>query len=115
MCISHSNGIDVFQSGGGATCTAKVAEEEKTMLACGMQVHRLGEVALVRKTHTFSLNLLPLTGVMWLCGDNHSFCSLPCSNYDKEYYTWRFYILIDSSPNPEDHPYGAKDLHTLQS
>ena len=115
MCMSHSKGIDVFQSGGGATCTAKGVEEEKMMLACGMQVHRLGEVALVSKTHIFSLNLLPLSRRVCLCGDNHSICSLPCSNYDKEYHKWRFYILTDSSPNPKDHPYGAKDPCALPS
>lgn len=56
MCMSHSNGINVFQSGGGATCTTEVAEEEEMSLACGMQVHRTGEVALVSKIHIFRLN-----------------------------------------------------------
>ena len=51
MCVSNSNGINVFQSGGGAPCITKtkVAKEEK-MLACGVEVHRPGEVVLVSKT-----------------------------------------------------------------
>ena len=54
--MSHSNGIDIFQSGGGATCTAKVVEEEEMSLACGTQVHRAGEVVLMSKIHIFRLN-----------------------------------------------------------
>ena len=43
MCMSHSNGIDFCQSGGGeAACTTKAVEEEEMSLACGMQVHRVG-------------------------------------------------------------------------
>ena len=87
MCVPLSNGINVFQSGGGTLCIAeaKVVKEEE-MLACGTTVHRPGEVALVSKTYIFSLNLLPLSGVVWLYGDNHSICPLPCSKYDQEYY-----------------------------
>ena len=53
MCMSHSNGIDAFQSGGGATLSAKVTKRKKTMVAGGMKVHWLREVALVSKTHIF--------------------------------------------------------------
>ena len=49
MCMSHSNGIDVFQPGGeGATLTAQVAE---TKVASGMQIHWPREVEVVSKTH----------------------------------------------------------------
>ena len=65
MCMSHSNGIDVFfQSGEGATLATKVAK--KTMVASGVKVHWPREVALVSKTHICSLNLLPLSGEVWL-------------------------------------------------
>ena len=53
-----------FQSGGGAILTTKVAK--KTMVASGTKVHQPREVALVSKTHIFSLNLLPLSGEVWL-------------------------------------------------
>ena len=69
----------------------------------------VGEVVVVSKTHIFSLNLLPLSGAVWLYGDNHSVCPLLCSNYDKEYYKWHLYVPTDSSPDPEKHPYGAED------
>ena len=55
MCESHGNGIDIFQSGEGGTCTAK-AEEGEMALASGTKVHRAGEVALVSKIHIFRLN-----------------------------------------------------------
>ena len=48
MCMFHSNGIDVFQSAGGAALTTKVA---KTKVAGGTKVRWLREVALVSKTH----------------------------------------------------------------
>ena len=112
--MSHSNGINVFQSGGGTPGIAKVAKEEE-MLACGAKVHGLGEAVLVIKTHIFSLNLLPLSGAVWLYGDNHSVCPLPCSNYDKEYHKWHLYVLTDSSLGPEEHPYGARDPWALLS
>ena len=53
-----------FQSGGGgAPVTAKVANKK---VAGGAQVQQLREVALVSKTHICSLNLLPLSGEVWL-------------------------------------------------
>ena len=54
-----------FQSGGGATLATKAAKK-KTMVASGMKVHQPREVALVSKTHIFSLNLLHLSGEVWL-------------------------------------------------
>ena len=65
MCMSHSNGNDVFQSGGGATLATKAAKK-KTMVAGGPKIHQPREVVLVSKTHIFSLNLLPLNGEVWL-------------------------------------------------
>ena len=115
MCVCHSNGISVFfQSGGGTSCTAEteVAKEEK-VLAWGTKIHRPGEVVLVSKTHVFSLNLLPLSGAVWLYGGNHSICPLPCSNYDKKYYKRCFHIPTHSCPDLEEHPYGAKDPWAL--
>ena len=53
MCMYYSNGIDVFQSGGGGTLSAKVAKRKKTMVTGGMEVHQPREVALVSKTHIF--------------------------------------------------------------
>ena len=50
MCMSHSNGINVFQSKGGVTLAAKVAE---TKVASGMEVHQPREVVLVSNTHIF--------------------------------------------------------------
>ena len=82
-------------------------------MACGAEVHRQREVVLVSKTHIFSLNLLPLSGAVWLYGGNHSICPLPCSNYDKKYYKQHFHIPTNSSPDPEEHPYGAEDPWTL--
>ena len=35
MCVSCSNGIIVFQSGGGTPENIEVAEEKKETLACG--------------------------------------------------------------------------------
>ena len=72
-----------------------MAKEE--MLACGMEVHRLGEVELVSKTHIFSLNLLPLIGAVWLYGDNQSICPLPCSNYDRECYKQCLYMFLPTA------------------
>ena len=34
MCVSHSNGINIFQSGGGTQGGTEAAKEEE-MLACG--------------------------------------------------------------------------------
>ena len=62
MCMSHSSVINVFQSGGGATLSAKAAKRKKTMVASGTEVHQPREVASMSKTHIFSLNLLPLSG-----------------------------------------------------
>ena len=70
---------------------------------------------VVSKTHIFSLNLLPLSGTVWLYGDNHSICPLPCSNYDKEYHKWQLFVPTDSSPDPEEHPYRPKDPWALTS
>ena len=111
-----SKGIIVFQSGGGGTPgNAEVAKEKKRDVGLWHKNHGAGEVALVSKTHIFSLNLLPLSEPVWLYGDNHSVCSLPCSNYDKEYHKWQLYVLTDSSPDPEEHPYGAEDSQALPS
>ena len=85
------------------------------MMACGQEIHEVGKVALVSETHVFSLNLLPLSRTVWLYGDNHSICPLSCSNYDKEYYEWRLWVPTDSSPNPEDHPYGPEDPRALST
>ena len=46
------------------------------MMACGQEIHGVGEVVLVSETHVFSLDLLPLSRTVWLYGDNHSVC--PC-------------------------------------
>ena len=115
MCVSCSNGIIVFQSGGGTPGNAEVAKAEKETLAFGPKVYGAGEVALVSKTHIFSLNLLPLSGTVWLYGDNHSVCPMPCSIYDKEYHKWCLYVLTDSSLDPEEHSYRAKDPWALPS
>ena len=49
MCMSHSNGIDVFQpGGGGATLTAQVVEKK---VASGTKIHQPREVEVVSKTH----------------------------------------------------------------
>ena len=111
MCVSHSNVIIVVQLGGGISWKEIKATEK--MMACGQEIHGVGKVPLVSKTHIFSLNLLPLSRKVWLYGDNHSICPLSCSNYDKEYYKWRLWVPMDSSPNPEDHLYGAQDLRAL--
>ena len=115
MCVACNNGIIVFQSGGGTPENAKVAKEEEEMLACGSKVHGTGDVVVVSKTHICSLNLLPLRGTVRLYGDNHSICLLTCSNYDKEYHKQCLYVPTDSRPDPEEHPYGAKDPWALPS
>ena len=61
-------------------------EVAEKVMAHGQDIYWAGEVALVSKTHVFSMNLLPLSRTVWLYGDNHSICPLSCSNYDKEYY-----------------------------
>ena len=65
MCMSHSNGINVFFSvqGGGATSTTQAVKKK---VAGGKKIHQLREVVLVSKTHICSLNLLPLSGEVWL-------------------------------------------------
>ena len=113
MCVSHSNGIIVAQSGGGTPRETKALK--KKTLACGLQIYGVGEVAIVRKLHIFSLNLLPLSRTVLLYGDNHSICPLSCSNYDKEYHKQRLLVPTDSSPDPKDHPYGPEDPRALPS
>ena len=114
MCVCQIVMVSLlFQSGGGTPGNSEAVKEEKETLACGPKVHGAEEVVLVSKTHIFSLNLLPLSGTVWWYGDNHSICPLPCSNYDKEYHKWCLYVLKDSSPDPEEHPYGAKDPQAL--
>ena len=76
MCVSHSNGIIVFQSGGGTSGSAEAVKEEKEMLACGPKAHGAGEVVLVSKTYIFSLNLLPLSGTV--CCMGKIIASVPC-------------------------------------
>ena len=108
LCVYHSNGISVFQSGGGTSIATKTKVAKEKVLACGKEVNRLGEVALVSK-NPFSLNLFPLSGTVCLYVDNQSISPLPCSNYDKKYHKWHLYVPIDSSLHPEEHPYGAED------
>ena len=49
MCMSHSNGINVFQpGGGGATLTAHAVE---TKVASGTKIHWPRKVEVVSKTH----------------------------------------------------------------
>ena len=38
---------------------------------------------------------------------------LVCSNYDQWYYKKRYHVPTDSSPDPEDHPYGPGDPWAL--
>ena len=49
----------LYQSGGETMGIAKTEAAKEKTLACGTEVHRLGDVALVSKTHKFSLDLLP--------------------------------------------------------
>ena len=67
MCMSDSNGINVFfQSGGGGAGGAPVTAQVAKKVTSGVQVHQPREVVLVSKTHICSLNLLPLSGEVWL-------------------------------------------------
>ena len=34
---------------------------------------------------------------------------LSCSNYNRHYYKRQFQVPTDSSPDPEDHPFGPED------
>ena len=72
MCVSHSNGIIVVQSGGRTSRETEVLKEK--VVAHGRLIHRMGNVTLVSK-NPFSLNLLPLSGAVWWYVDNHSICS----------------------------------------
>ena len=47
VCVSHSNGIIVIQSGGRAS--SEEEKEEKEAMAHGDKIHWAGEVALVNK------------------------------------------------------------------
>ena len=115
VCVSCSNGIIVFLVRRRNIRQCQGSKRGKETLACGSKVHGVGEVVLVSKTHIYSLNLLPLSGTVWLYGDNHSICPMLCSNYDKEYHKQCLYVPTDSSLDPEEHPYGAEDTWPLPS
>ena len=90
-------------------------EMAEKVMAHGQEVHWVGEVVLVSKTHVFNMNLLPFSRTVLLYGDNHSICPLSCSNYDKEYYKCRLWVPTDSSSGPEDHLYGPQDPRALST
>ena len=87
------------------------AKMMETLVASGQKVHWLWEVEIVSKTLYWVLCVcVCVLLTKYGCSENnHSDHFLLDSNYDKKFYCKRFWVPTDSSPNPEDHPYGLED------